>query len=288
MCSINHKLKIIYISLPKCGCTFISNILTKYYDFETVVLPNENHRDFISFDKSTEIMYNVSKCNPIYGCPWTITEQGILRYDSSCKLYNFVMEMTNDKWSEYKKFTIIRNPYDKFISAWKHVIRKSKENDHNTKLLSLREYIDKSKSELYEFANFAYFHSHITMYDHLLDLNNELHIDYIGTFENLNEELCDILLKVNIDKIKHRKELEENRKDNVGVHVDYIEYYDDSILEKVNEILQKDFDTFTQYKQVYSVEEMKRESNKYLVSEEEFTQKNKALIERLEKDGLII
>jgi hypothetical protein len=264
-CSINHELKLIYIPLPKCGCTFITNILKKYYEFESIILPNENHKDFSNFfSKNIDfIPYNnlnetiISEstcgdcsCNVIDGYPWTITEQGVLRYDSSCKLYNYVMEMTKDKWHEYKKFTIIRNPYDKFISAWKFINKKVNEiheKKQDIHLVSLREYIDKSKSEIYDYCKYAYAHSHILMYDHLLDDNNELHIDYIGTFENLNKDLCDILLKIGVDKIKHREELEENKKYNVNVHSAYIEHYDDSILEKVNEILQKDFDTFKQY-----------------------------------------
>jgi len=59
-------------------------------------------------------------------------------------------------------------------------------------------------------------------------------------------------------------------------------------LEKVNKLLQKDFDTFKQYKQVFSLEEMKEESKKHLISNEEFSKKNSELIERLEKDGLIV
>ena len=78
------------------------------------------------------------------------------------------------------------------------------------------------------------------------------------------------------------------KKINANEHLDYIEYYTDTILEKVNKILQKDFDNFKQYKQVFSVEEMKEESKKYLVSIEEFNKKNIQLIERLERDGVIV
>jgi len=319
MCSINHDLKAIYIHVPKCGGSFVGGILKHYYDFENIRLPHETHKEFSSlFEKVVQSEGdNLEKvlgdncdnnedkdkedendddydfkdfcCRKSYGDPWTTTEQGILRYNSSSKLYNYVMEMTEDKWRDYKKFTIIRNPYDKFISAWKFINKCIKEKQKSKKeLLDLDEYVNKTKAELYDYCKFAYSHSHITTYDHLIDVNNELHIDFIGSLENLNEDLCDILLKLGVDKIKHRPELEENKKYNANEHAAYIEYYDDSILEKVNEILQKDFDTFKQYKQVFTVEEMKEESAKYLVSEEEFNQKNKGLLERLEKDGLIV
>ena len=134
---------------------------------------------------------------------------------------------------------------------------------------------------MYNYCKFAYSHSHITQYEHLLDTNNELDITYMGCQENLNEDLCTILLKLGVEKIKHRFELEENKKINSNEHLDYIEYYTDTILEKVNKILQKDFDHFKQYKQVFSVEEMKEESKKYLVSNEIFNKKNSELIEYL-------
>ena len=297
MCSINHDLKAIYIHIPKCGGTFVGVILKNYYDFEGIRLPHEKHKDFSSlfddnFEKVAQTDSDEQNYDELdlyckidnYGDPWTTTEQGVLRYNSSSELYNYAMGMSREKWRDYKKFTIIRNPYDKFISAWKFINKHIKKKE----LLDLHEYVNKSKAELYDYCKFAYSHSHITAYDHLIDVNNELHIDYIGSLENLNEDLCDILLKLGVDKIKHRKELEENKKYNANEHAAYIEYYDDSILENVNKILQKDFDTFKQYKQVFTVEEMKEESAKYLVSEDEFNEKNKGLLERLEKDGLIV
>lgn len=291
MCSINHDLKAIYIHVPKCGGSFIGTILRHYYDFESIRLPHEKHKDFNSLFDNNNYNYedddDLNKCDcrfcNSYGDAFTTTEQGILRYYSSSKLYNLILEMNEYKWKNYKKFTIIRNPYDKFISAWKFIYRKKNVTESN-----LDEYINKSKSELYDFDKFAYSHSHITSCDHLLDVNNELNIDYIGSFENLNEDLCDILLKIGVDKIKHRKELEENIKYNANEHATYIEYYDDSIIEKVNKILQKDFDTFKQYKQLYTLEEMKEDSNKYLISQDDFNEKNKNLVKRLEKYDLIV
>jgi hypothetical protein len=339
MCSINHDLKAIFIHLPKCGGSFTTSMLKKYYDFDNVRLPHEKHKNFnYLFEEIPQILEEVKeneeegqevtgeegqevigeegqevtgeegqevtgeegqesekKCD-CYGCrgksygdPWTTTEQGILRYNSSSKIYNFTMDMNEEKWKTYKKFTILRNPYDKIVSAWKFINKCLKDKKkQDVELLDFEEYLDKSKEEMYKYCKFAYSHSHITQYEHLLDANNELDITYMGCQENLNEDLCTILLKIGVEKIKHRFELEENKKINSNEHLDYIEYYTDTILEKVNKILQKDFDHFKQYKQVFSVEEMKEESKKYLVSIEEFNKKNSELIERLERDGVIV
>jgi hypothetical protein len=310
MCSINHDLKAIFIHLPKCGGSFINTILSKYYDFEDIRLPHENHKNFnYLFEETQQLMVEVeekredkeckeqdeAKCHcyacsgKSYGHHWTTNEEGILRYNSSSKLYNFAMDMNEEKWKTYKKFTIVRNPYDKIVSAWKFINKCLKDKKkQDVELLDFEEYLDKSKEELYKYCRFAYSHSHITQYEHLLDINNELDITYIGCQENLNEDLCTILLKLGIEKIKHRFELEENKKINSNEHLDYIEYYTDTILKKVNKILQKDFDHFKQYKQVFSVEEMKEESKQYLVSNEIFNKKNSQLIEILERDGLIV
>jgi hypothetical protein len=315
MCSINHDLKAIFIHLPKCGGSFTTTMLSKYYDFENIRLPHEKHKKFnYLFEEIPQLLeeddedeekeeecqvtgkedeecdcYVCKRKGKSYGDPWTTNEQGILRYNSSSKLYNFAMDMTEEKWKTYKKFTIVRNPYDKIVSAWKFINKCLKDKKkQDIELLEFEEYLDKSKEELYKYCRFAYSHSHITQYEHLIDINNKLDITYIGCQENLNEDLCSILLKLGVEKIKHRFELEENKKINSNEHLDYIEYYTDTILEKVNKILQKDFDNFKQYKQVFSVEEMKEESKKHLISNEEFSKKNSELIEILERDGLIV
>jgi len=289
MCSINHELKAIYIHLPKCGGTFINSALQKYYNFTSIQLPHENHEQFIPFHNDEFVKDTLPKSDSEFGLgfPWAITEGGILQYTSSSEIFNYTMEMTQDKWKNYKKFTIVRNPYDKFISAWNFINKCLKHKRNQVPPLSLHEYINKSKEELYKFDQVAYSHSHITQYQHLLDTNNEFHIDYIGNFENLNEDFCDILLKIGVDKIKHEKYIKENTKLNSTEHSFYIDYYDDNILKKINEIVQKDFEVFKQYKIVNSVEEMLEEHKKESLTNSEFKIKNVNLYKRLEKDNLI-
>ena len=139
MCSINHDLKAIFIHLPKCGGSFTTSMLKKYYDFDNIRLPHEKHKNFnYLFEEIPQLVEEVEeneeegqecekKCDR-YGCrgksygdPWTTNEQGILRYNSSSVLYNFAMDMNEEKWKTYKKFTIVRNPYDKIVSAWKFI-----------------------------------------------------------------------------------------------------------------------------------------------------------------------
>lgn len=113
MCSINHDLKAIFIHLPKCGGSFTTSMLKKYYDFDNIRLPHEKHKNFnYLFEEikenelDNENEKNEEECQEItgeegqecekkcdcYGCrgksygdPWTTTEQGILRYNSSSK-----------------------------------------------------------------------------------------------------------------------------------------------------------------------------------------------------------
>jgi hypothetical protein len=306
MCSINHDLKAIYIHIPKCGGSFINNILEKYYNFTTILIPNENHNNFIpkfdnkmdkhdgdgdgDADEAEEADETTKNAIQNYYKNYlTITEQGFLRYNSSSELFNYVMDMTKEKWRDYKKFTIIRNPYDRFISAWNFINKmiKKKIQSSEQNILQIDEYINKSKNELFKYCQYAYSHSHISQYDHLLDTNNEFNIDYIGNFENLNEDLCNILLKIGVDNIKHDTLLKNNSKINANHHRSYIEYYDNTILEKVNKILQNDFDMFKQYKQVYSVEEMIEESKKHIVSNDTFIHKNQNLIEHFKNENLL-
>ena len=71
-------------------------------------------------------------------------------------------------------------------------------------------------------------------------INEKAHkyIDYIGKFENLEEEFQIILKKIGIQKILH----DPSKKLNVRFHKKFHEYYEDQeTLDKVNFFLKEDF-----------------------------------------------
>lgn len=244
MCSINHELKAIYIHIPKTGGLYIEHILEKYYGFTVLAKKNELHSYFINKDKNIVYNNNYDKEGML-----TLSKKGIYRYCSISNYFNFILEMDDTKWNNYYKFTFVRNPYDKIFSAWKYCkkINYYKKDFKDFVFESFDSCIDQ---EDFHNKNYLYFHGFITQYEHLLNKYKLLDINYIGRFENLNNDLILILKKIGITNILHDEYIKKNIKINESfINEDnkiirYYQYYDNNILKKVNNLFFDDFKKF--------------------------------------------
>jgi hypothetical protein len=275
MCSINHELKVIFIHTPKCGGLYVEKLLEKYYNFKTYYFTHENHNEYFTCnnDKNRE---NIEKDKNLNGF-LKITKGGVLRYFSSSKIHNDFTNMTKEHWDTYKKIAVIRNPYDRVVSSYLYIKNKLHLD------ISLSEFIQKKDI----IDQYSYFHTFINQYDNLLDLNNELHIDYYVKFENLNSDLCDTLLSIGIKKILHREQILNNTKINKSSNDNYYKYYDDEIIKQVNNYFLNDLKYF-HYSQINSFNELKEDSKKYYLTEDQFSKKNIQLLIKLDKTDSII
>jgi len=235
MCSINHDKKVIFIHIPKTGGTFIRENLEKYYGFKFYVIKRADHDIFCNItklDKERNKEFNDFVAN---------RKHGILKYAKTSNYINRMINMNNEKWKSYKIFCFVRNPYDRLISGWNFL--KSKHGINS----SFEEFIFKEEVV----SDFEYIHSFMSQYDNMIDENNEFKINYLGKFENIEEDFKNILLKLGFSEheIKHDKEKKNNFK-----HPSYKELINtQEILNKVNLICQKDFDNFF-YKKMESID----------------------------------
>lgn len=281
MVLINHELKAIYIHIPKTGGLYIKYILKKYYGFETInqSLFSEIHSQFVHT--------KIDDKDPKYLSVTNITIGGLLRYYMTSSIFNDANNMDEAKWKTYTKFAIIRCPYDRIVSAYCHCtdnVRPKLNLDKKQEYNHLKEYLLRYKQRescISPYDNYCYMHSIIPQYEHLIDINNEMNIDYIGRFENLNEDLCDILIKLGVKEILHSEEIKTNYKKNKATfRGNYVKYYDETTIELVNQLCEIDFANFNQYIKHNNMNELKRNKNHY-VDDKTLMYKNTVLLKKL-------
>mgnify|MGYP001185467971 CR=1 FL=1 len=213
MCSINHDLKAIFIHIHKTGGTTIAMNLKKYYGFETFYIRRPDHQKFC-FDKKKKKYINFE--NRVHG---------IINYFKTSKYINKKMNMNDDKWEKYYKFCFIRNPYDRIVSAWNHINRFN---------IPFKNYLNlKDKCNDVE-----YIHMFMPQYRSMINEKARKFIDFIGYFENLDNDFEKVLKNIGIINIMHNNK----NKLNVRKHKPFFEYYDQDSLNKVNILMKEDFD----------------------------------------------
>ena len=199
---ISHRHKCIFIHIPKCGGTSIEDILFKPLKERTTkdlwMLPNEYQTGGLQHLMSSHI----------------------------------IEEVGGDIFSKYFTFSFVRNPWDKMVSQYNYTIAKRKDLlDHIgiTKSASFEEYINcVSSTEIFVQWDQQY---------KFLYINKKCVVDFIGRFENLQEDFNVVCNKIGIpqQQLPHK---------NATKHKHYTEYYDDETRQIVAEKYAKDIEYF--------------------------------------------
>ncbi len=213
MCSINHDKKAIFIHIPKNGGSYIADILSKNYGFKNYYLHRPDHERFcLGIDKSVD-----KHENKVHGT--------LIYYKTSPHL-NRIMGMNEEKWKSYFIFTFIRNPYDRIVSGWNYV------NNWNT---PFKNYININ----YGTNAYDYWHVFMTQSRHIIDTNGKINAGFIGKFENLENDLKEVLLKIGFNRIIHVPFKKNSKK-----HDNYLTYYKNDEKDIVYKLMKEDFDNF--------------------------------------------
>lgn len=149
---------------------------------------------------------------------------------------NYKKVVGNKKWTNYFKFTFVRNPWDKMVSQYFY-IQKRKEGKYE---LTVREFIlafeSCPESEYINGNGIAVSFNPIQL-PWILDDNGNCLVDFIGRYENLQEDFNTVCDKIGIP----RQQLPHKNK---SKHKHYTEYYDDETREIVAEKYAKDIEYF--------------------------------------------
>jgi hypothetical protein len=126
---------------------------------------------------------------------------------------------------EYFKFTFVRNPWDKELSDYYHNKYRCKRNVGN----NFNEYL---KSAVFDQPIW-----HDPQLNWISDKKNNILTDFIGRFENLQQDFNTICDKIKIPQQKLTHELKSK-------HKHYTEYYDEETKSIVAEKYAKDIEYF--------------------------------------------
>jgi hypothetical protein len=161
--------------------------------------------------------------------------------------------LTNEQFSEYYKFTFVRCPYTKLVSAYTYCKKMRFIDCYPEHYTDFNDFVNFRRDKI---GNQSWFHSYIKQFDHLVDFSGNINMNYIGRVETIDNDLLCVLKQLGIGEIKHWDNIQNNRILNQSkMDRPFYEYYDEASFQFVNEWFVQDFKTF-QIKRFHTLEAM--------------------------------
>jgi len=162
--------------------------------------------------------------------------RGYLKHSKSPKKGRLdkILSRSKHDINDYFKFAFCRNPYDRIVSVWKYLsFVHSGRGMRNNLFPEFKNFIKLGLNINNRHWQWHYY----PQYYHICSKNRNSDIDYVGRFENLQEDFNVVCDKIGIP----RQKLPHKNKSN---HKHYTEYYDDETKQVVAEKYAKDIEHF--------------------------------------------
>jgi len=181
---ISHKYKFIFIKPNKVAGTSIEIALAKHCGESDIITPITEYNP-----KSDSTHYNQPARN--------YEEDGYYHHITPAK----IKSKLGDKWNEYYKFTVVRNPYDRIVSSYfwnkKRPTPASKRRDLQSllrKATTPKAYLSffrKTKNKILS----AVFFSNLSEFEKFVKLFPERRTNNIYYFDKKGQPICDYYMR---------------------------------------------------------------------------------------------
>jgi hypothetical protein len=207
----SHKHNFIFIRVPKTAGTSINNHLNGFGDLRSLY----RHE----------------------GIPYAKIVNRSRKYIQTTTAHISSRELKavlGQKYNNYFKFAFVRNPWDWKLSLYKYMLQNRKHPLHETckKYKSFHDYIITAKDQYDPGYNRPRQQS-----DYIYSIDDKPLVDYVGRFEQLQEDFTDICQIIGL----HNSKLPHHNKTK---HKHYTEHYDDETREIVAKKYAKDIELF--------------------------------------------
>jgi hypothetical protein len=132
------------------------------------------------------------------------------------------------------KFAVVRNPWDLQVSSYHHIRR---ERPHLLEHISDFDQFIRWKLDPERPYQFHVDTSIQSQLDYLIDLQGKILVDFIGHYENLQDDFTHICRSIGVEHLRlpHKRKATDRKKD-------YRSYYSDKLAELVGDYFKRDID----------------------------------------------
>ncbi len=153
---------------------------------------------------------------------------------AGCEKISEYLEALGNESEDFFKFSFVRNPWDRFVSAYHYVCQRRPELKQVASCGSFDEFISAFSRNPESFLHIRYFRP---QWKYLTDSSGVVPLDFVGRFERFEDDLGVVLRKIGSRRsfIRHRKKTKR---------ADFRDYYSDESCGVVGRVYARDIDLF--------------------------------------------